>query len=722
MNMHSYISEDEKELISMLNDYCDLNHFLLCSPYSTDPVLNYGGILTQKKTAFNQSLYVNGQKQVEDDIISDICSGGKSTIKIIGNKGCGKTTLVHHLSQALDSKENVRTLMLDFGESRSTLEFAHAKDAVAKKVYERLKKDCLENNSQGLKWIVDLYTEIEDTIDINWDANNKIDNLFCTLADIRNDHNPNKSALLKQRIRSELYKMELFQLILIFILCDMYINQDNYRTVVFLDNLDNMINIRDIKRSFMNYNNFLSGIGQLFDNINAIIGRDYGYKYVFIFVLRDSTNTYLSNHELAIKQIAFTEYDVSIHYSKKEIALKRIDLFAKFIQNSSNIDSNKKASLLSQAELLSIILKDRYVTDTIFDIFNNDYRICLMTMLKIVSSGYLTKDEYQEIKFNGSSHGSHGVIYRLLFNNFNRSGYFKRIRIIDFNNRGISTSSPSRLLLTYIANSTDTRLTHDSRIVSFADLLDDVDDKITHTEVIRCIWEMYNLITAEDWCNLISFAESEDASENGLLKEWRYYHAVKSNEIPAEKVDYSTFRITAAGLSFLTYVCVHFEYFACRLFSDRYPPLFMSKSLEKIDDEYIYKTIVNAVYSEVITCAQKLAVTYESDDNLCNHDNSNFIFRKPGKSSQYHIERMIFSHVQYLDEFRRFVLKKKPESISKEVSNFILQKINDYLDIFDNEGIKCSKYGREKVLKDLRELYESANKDPYNPNKIIGRE
>lgn len=29
MNMYSYISEDEKELINMLNDYCDLNHFLL---------------------------------------------------------------------------------------------------------------------------------------------------------------------------------------------------------------------------------------------------------------------------------------------------------------------------------------------------------------------------------------------------------------------------------------------------------------------------------------------------------------------------------------------------------------------------------------------------------------------------------------------------------------------------------------------------------------------
>lgn len=502
----------------------------------------------------------------------------------------------------------------------------------------------------------------------------------------------------------------------------MYVNKDNHRTVIFLDNLDNMVNIKDIKRSFVNYNNFLSGIGELFDEINRIIEREYGYKYVFVFVLRDSTNTYLSNHELAIKQIAFNEYDVSTHYSKKEIALKRIALFTKFIESSTQVEENKKIDLLKQSELLSAILKDRYVTDTIFDIFNNDYRICLMTMLKISSAKSLTKDEYEEIKNYGSMHGSRGVIYRLLFNNFNQSGYFKRIRIVDFKNRGVSTSSPSRLLLAYIANSTDTRLTHDSRVVSFADILDDVNDKIHPTEVIRCLWEMYNLVTAEDWCNLISFAESEEASENGLIKEWHYYNAIKNNEIPGEKVEYSTFRITASGLTFLTYACIHFEFFACRLFDDRYPPLFMSKSLEKFENEYIYKIIINSVMSEVKICAQKLSATYEQDDNLCNNDDSRFVFRRPNKSAQYHVERMIFSHVRYLDEFRRFILKKDSIEIREDVSNFILEKIEEYLDIFEKEKIRCSKHGKETVLKDLKELLENAKANPYNPDIIIGRD
>lgn len=665
---------------------------------------------------------MEGQKNDEENIISDICSGGKSTIKIIGNKGCGKTTLVHHLYETLKTKHMIRTLMLDFGESRSTLEFEHAKDAVAKKVYSRLKKDCSENNSEGLKWIVDLYYKIEDAIDENWDSNNEIDTFFNTLDEIRNDNSSDKITLLKQKVRKQLFKMELFQIILIFILCDMYVNKENKRTVIFLDNLDNMVNVKDIKKSFVNYNNFLSGVGKLFDEINDIVEFEYGYKYVFVFVLRDSTNTYLSNHELAIKQIAFNEYDVSKHYSKKEIALKRISLFSKILRSSDKVDDTKKEELLKKSELLISILKDRYVTDTIFDIFNNDYRICLMTMLKIASSKTLTKDEYEEIKNYGSMHGSRGVIYRLLFNNFNQSGYFKRIRIVDFKNRGVATSSPARLLLTYIANCTDTRLTHDSRVVSFADILDDVNDKINSTEVIRCIWEMYNLVTAEDWCNLISFAESEEASENGLIRELQYYNAIKNNEIPSEKVAYSTFRITASGLSFLTYACIHFEFFACRLFDNRFPPLFMSKAMEKFENEYIYKIIINSVISEVKICAQKLSETYEQDNNLCNNDDSMFVFRKPNKSAQYHVERMIFSHITYLDEYRRFILKKKSTEVGKHVADFVLQKIEEYLDIFEAEKIKCSKYGRETVLMDLRELLEIAKTDPYNPDITIARD
>lgn len=713
----------EMEFIEMFNDNYDLMRFMLCSPHSTDPVLNYGGRLSKvpKKDAFLKELYVPGSTQVEDEILMDIISGGKSTIKLIGNKGCGKTMLVHNLRKTLNANDKLRTIMFDFGESRSTLKFGQAKEKVATKIYEKLKKDCTGYYCTSLKWLSDLYHKICDLIDIRWDANNQLDELFQAISEVLNSNCANKSKLLKTKVRPILYKLELFQIIFVFILLDLSSNPNNTRTTVFLDNLDNMVDIKDIKLSLMHYNNFLSGVSELFATINEALDTDFVYNYVFVFVLRDTTNTYLSHHELAIKQIAFQEYDVSHHYSKREIGIRRINLFSKFVRSSS-ISSSTKKELLDKSELLASILKDHYVTDTIFDIFNNDYRICLMTMIKIVSSNTFGIDEYTSIYKSGFSHGSRGVIYRLLFNIFNKSGYFKRIKILDFNNRGIKSSSPSRLILTYIANSTDSRLTHDSRVVSFEDLLDDIDGKIPAQDVIRCLWEMYNLVTAEDWCNLISFAESDDASETGLHKELRYYDALKNNRSEENQLNFTTFRITSSGLVFLTYVCVHFEYFACRLFDAKYPPLFLPNALEKTNDQYNFKITIDAVLSEVKTCAQKLRNTYEAEGNLCSHSDSLFVFRRPGKSSQYHVERLIFSHIQYLDEFRRFVLKTKTGVIRNEVSDYILGKLQEYLNIFEEEQIKCSQYGEQIVLKQLKKLLDEAKLDPYNPNRVVGRD
>lgn len=723
MITYNPLTSMEMEFIEMFNDNYDLMRFMLCSPHSTDPVLNYGGRLSKvpKKDAFLKELYVPGSTQVEDEILMDILSGGKSTIKLIGNKGCGKTMLVHNLRKTLNANDKLRTIMFDFGESRSTLKFGQAKEKVATKIYEKLKKDCTGYYCTSLKWLSDLYQKICDLIDIRWDANNQLDELFQAISEVLNSNCANKSKLLKTKVRPILYKLELFQIIFVFILLDLSSNPNNTRTTVFLDNLDNMVDIKDIKLSLMHYNNFLSGVSELFATINEALDTDFVYNYVFVFVLRDTTNTYLSHHELAIKQIAFQEYDVSHHYSKREIGIRRINLFSKFVRSSS-ISSSTKKELLDKSELLASILKDHYVTDTIFDIFNNDYRICLMTMIKIVSSNTFGIDEYTLIYKSGFSHGSRGVIYRLLFNIFNKSGYFKRIKILDFNNRGIKSSSPSRLILTYIANSTDSRLTHDSRVVSFEDLLDDIDGKIPAQDVIRCLWEMYNLVTAEDWCNLISFAESDDASETGLHKELRYYDALKNNRSGESQLNFTTFRITSSGLVFLTYVCVHFEYFACRLFDAKYPPLFLPNALEKTNDQYNFKITIDAVLSEVKTCAQKLRNTYEAEGNLCSHSDSLFVFRRPGKSSQYHVERLIFSHIQYLDEFRRFVLKTKTGVIRNEVSDYILGKLQEYLNIFEEEQIKCSQYGEQIVLKQLKKLLDEAKLDPYNPNRVVGRD
>ena len=150
----------ERDLFYMLTESYDLKRFLLCSPYSSDPILNYGGILSKKhEEAFVKHLYVEGRKNIEENIIHDICSGGKSTIKIVGNKGCGKTTLIHNLSRTLN-KNGQRSLVLDFGDQHATLKYDFATDSVVQTIYERFVDDRDKNNCDALRWMVTLYSNI----------------------------------------------------------------------------------------------------------------------------------------------------------------------------------------------------------------------------------------------------------------------------------------------------------------------------------------------------------------------------------------------------------------------------------------------------------------------------------------------------------------------------------------------------------------------------------
>ena len=59
----------EMEFIEMFNDNYDLMRFMLCSPHSTDPVLNYGGRLSKvpKKDAFLNSCTI--QKIFENVLV-----------------------------------------------------------------------------------------------------------------------------------------------------------------------------------------------------------------------------------------------------------------------------------------------------------------------------------------------------------------------------------------------------------------------------------------------------------------------------------------------------------------------------------------------------------------------------------------------------------------------------------------------------------------------------
>lgn len=62
MKVNDYIIPSEQDFITMLDENYDLNRFLLWSPYSSDPVLNYGGVLSRnEKTESFMNFFICGR-------------------------------------------------------------------------------------------------------------------------------------------------------------------------------------------------------------------------------------------------------------------------------------------------------------------------------------------------------------------------------------------------------------------------------------------------------------------------------------------------------------------------------------------------------------------------------------------------------------------------------------------------------------------------------------
>lgn len=82
---------------------------------------------------------------------------------------------------------------------------------------------------------------------------------------------------------------------------------------------------------------------------------------------------------------------------------------------------------------------------------------------------------------------------------------------------------------------------------------------------------------------------------------------------------------------------------------------------------------------------------------------------------QLHTERMIFSHIAYIDYCRLYFLSKTPNyEKKKETNSFFLDVINKYLEMYKTY-IKPINPGREKIAKELEDIVEhlQSSSDEY---------
>ncbi|MCI8297010.1 MAG: hypothetical protein HFG22_14260 [Lachnospiraceae bacterium] len=728
--------EVDKIFVEMLKSDDSIERFMLCTPFTTDDILKYGGDLTED--LFYEKLYVRPRsgeyKTIETKIIRGIKSHNKNTIYILGNKGCGKSTFINKIRRTLKTDSDICYEFIDFGESNATLKYKKTKETLVRKIYKILKtlfKE--ERDNRTIKRFIQFYFDNIEDIDSEWDAEKNIDLFFKTLKGLIQESNT-KLEQLEVKIRPILLKTELFQLFFILTLLLMHIQLIRYSylkpTAIILDNLDNMLEITEIKTFIEHYRNYLQLIGTFIKRCNWSDGKQHRYRFVYILVMREITKANISTpHSLEVSRVSSREYDVTELFPKKDISHRRTKYLLELIELIEKKEilveewfQDILPDLKRQAETIQIMVGDSYIQKTIYPLFNNDYRIATMTLVKMCIENATLLQEYIELfkcGISSAKYGGRGIVYRLVLDRFKERKYFKKIGLVDFKDRSDKKVSLNRLILTYLNNTTDIKATGDSKAISLKEIFRSF-KMFKSKEVVECLWEMYNLITTEEWNPLIMFASSLDVSKDGLfLERKRYRESLKEDEDIDTEAKYSFLRITCAGRVYLTNICTHFEFFSCRIFGKKRPPLFSKRVFVLKNDEPIFKTIIDAVYEEVKLCCKSLE-EFEGVGGVCSKIDSDFNYKNEYGVYQYHGERIIFSHISYIDIYRCYLLAEKPKEICamgielKDISRYLIEMCEKYLELFEVCKIGSSIKNKEGAfIKDImKDKVQSAYDNP----------
>lgn len=726
---------DKEDIYKMIINDDGLTRFLLSTPFTSNSLFNYSNELTE--SLFFEKMYVHGNKKgysLEDKLLRIIKYNTSNTIFLLGNKGCGKTTFIHYLDNKI-KKEYLKTInlkIIDFGNSTSTLKISDVKAVLTVEIYKLILSVLqYDDDLKCIKEYIKLYENIDGFLDENFDHNNTIMYFFSELESIIYGSGSEVKKQLKLNIRKKISDLEIYQMFIVYILLDIhcrsYNNERNKKVIVF-DNLDNIIKINDICTFVSHYHNFQNGIGNILNEIYLTTGKKYKYDYTFIFIMREVTKAHISGHSIEMmRDPLYKQYDLTTFYDKKEIVLQRLrhiidnknEAINYFSENfPEELITLKK--LINEALNIKEIIQDNYISKTIFPLFNNDYRICMSTIVKLCDKNSELIEEYTELmkKANDiTKYGARGIIYRLIFNIFYSRNYFKKARFVNFDNRDEKKYSLSRLILTYLNNLTEVDNTNETSTVSLKELFRAFPNEKPE-DITDCIWQMYNLIISSRWNHLLAFSDSKKVGKDGLDNERNVY--MKSSDIEDVDFYYSTFRITCAGKVFLSNVCTHFEFFACRKFGLKVPPLFSQKAIKSCKErKYCFFNIIEEVYKEVKKCCLDMHETIESNTGICNDYKSLYNFENSYEVSQYHSERIIFTHISYLEAFRLYLISNKKELCDLEIiSYYIIYTIQDYLMLIENNLALCSPKGNSikcNMLKNIRKVVDN----PLDVSKTI---
>lgn len=391
-------------------------YFLRATPFTDHSEFNYNGELNEE--FFFEYLYSKKGKcsKYIEQIKKSLETHSHKTILLTGNQGCGKTTFAHSLKHNCD-KEDFLYFDFDQNTSHPTLE------EYIERLSNYLHKLINNTDNQSInQTFYNLYRENRILISKKINAENKVYNFFELFREVyllSNQSRTNKFDFITEI--NKLFFNQILSLIVLWHLAQRICLQQSRKPLVLcLDNLDVLVNQEIIERFFKEYFRFIRNIDGIINQLKSDYIRSNGITYnsMFSFVLVCRQHTWARvkrhyPHDNAVAHVSTLKIDLTDAYDKSEILAKREE----YINDNKDFFGDFVDSVLCVRSILNDLDSTGINSHTIYDLFNDDYRQCILTIEDILRDNPSVTRMYMTVKdrLPTGSQGLRGIIYRLLF-------------------------------------------------------------------------------------------------------------------------------------------------------------------------------------------------------------------------------------------------------------------------------------------------------------------
>lgn len=678
-------------------------------------------------------------------------------ILIEGFAGCGKSTLVQYilLNQLKTFKYNYSFFNYDL-EAQNDIITHDDKGEVIKRssIYEAIKKSFFEQFIKTIKinknvfndfsyllklcreyqqfdklyfdyYITDTFEEIslliEESVEKNeklitknlWKQTSQISSSTCVLA-------------LDYLFRLAMYKNRMLD--------KLYVCYDNLDAIEDADDLKNFDD--DLVRFswFIDYFIILAQRKQFFL-------KQSNPHFVILATYRKITAVMANISDKAYREVMVDKYagpncgesvyhiDATSIYSYGKIVAKRKQYFSNYFKIAPNISKEAKKELLKELSSWNklnqtlAIMHNRYSC-----LWNKNYRTCSQIANELykkstyqfyqyvdhieastMNDGYCTSEDIEGNNILCSYYGGSAILLSSICKVFHSHHIWDRfLFLVPLNTDGPSYKkvSFSRMILTYIYNCPEP--------VTFEDLFNTFckNGLFPYTKLCKILANMLARNTDGVWRRPIYYYSNEymlptktEDIEKVFLKECR-----QLTDGTAASHNYE-FILCDSGRSYVERLMQEFEFFSNRL-SNKNKPLYLYTEIAEIE------AVVNSVYLSVLRCCENMGefrkkyieatgITAEKYLSLPIHPTTNITH-----SSQLHTERIIFSHIAYLNNVRLYYLNEAvmptfPER--KKYNKTFVSFIEKYLNLYYTH-IKPVSEKRTFIAEQLIEIVKKINK------------